>query len=161
MLTSDQIGKLAEYTAAMDLVWPLGRRARALFRATHLGEKHPTVDFLVEILGRRGQVRGFFFVQVKGTTRGSADAVRLPVAISPDEFNRLVEYPAPTYVVVVDVFTGASYIAGAHLPRTSWISSVARDFPLRSDATRIALYREVARFWRTQPTPMLTEFLDV
>jgi hypothetical protein len=115
------------------------------------------VDLLVEALSARGEVRGFFFAQVKGTAQ-SVSGTRLPIGLSPDAFNRLVGYPAPTYLVVADVRMGQSYVVAAHRRRTRWLSSVGRELPLHSDATRIALYREVVGFWTGRRNPRRARF---
>jgi hypothetical protein len=41
---------------------------RPLFRAIHLGDKYPTVDFMVDALDAADYSRGFFFVQVTASS---------------------------------------------------------------------------------------------
>jgi hypothetical protein len=162
-LTTEQIGKLAEYIVSTDLSRPVkGGYDRALFKMTHLGDAYPTIDFLVDILGPEAEARGFFFVQVKGTTQMAPPAGRLPVAIRPDRFNRMVAIPAPTYLVGVDVRSESSYIVAAHRRRSSRVSSITREYPLRSDAVRTGLYQEVESFWRASRRALRhTRFQDV
>ena len=77
-MTADQIGRFAELLAAAAMSRPVGGSyRRPLFRATHLGEKYPTVDLIVDLLGPKDVSRGFFFAQVKGTTAAKATDVRL------------------------------------------------------------------------------------
>src|SRR5215831_15198469 len=73
------------------------------FDAHFLGDKFPTFDFLVELVGA-GQRRPYFFVQVKATREGftTADPPRLRVRVSKSDVRKMVLFRAPTYVVGVD-----------------------------------------------------------
>jgi hypothetical protein len=163
LFTNEQIGRLAESLAEVHLSRPvMGRFRRPLFRPTSLGEKYPTVDFLVDVLGRMDDALGFFFIQVKGTAPRSAGTVRLPVKVSADGFNLLAGIPAPTYLVGVDVIAEASYLIAAHKKRKGRLSSITKAYDLRSDAVRIELYREVLAYWRAnKPLLWRTRFKDV
>ncbi|MBD0320026.1 MAG: DUF4365 domain-containing protein [Gemmatimonadetes bacterium] len=145
--TPDQIGRLAETIATTELAKLVQRPERVLFSPNLMGDKYPGIDLMVDILEAGGVPRGFFFVQVKGTTRGTDAAKRLPIAISRAGYNRLLEFPAPTYLVGVDVRSASSYIVAAQRPREAGVYSITRAYPLASDATRIALHGEVAAFW--------------
>jgi hypothetical protein len=162
-LTTGQIGKLAEYIVSTDLSRPVkSGYDRALFKMTHLGDAYPTIDFLVDILGPGAEPRGFFFVQVKGTAQQASPPGRLPVAIRPDRFNRMVAIPAPTYLIGVDVRSEISYIVAAHHRRSSRVSSITREYPLRNDAVRTGLYQEVESFWTASRHALRhTRFQDV
>lgn len=162
VLTPDQIGSLAELIAATELARFLRSSERVLFRPTPMGDKYPGIDFMVDVLEAGGVPRGFFFVQVKGTTRSMDAAKRLPIAISHAGYNRLLEFPAPTYLVGVDVRSASSYIVAAQRPRDAGVYSITRAYPLASDATRIALHREVAAFWAANGrTRWKTRFHDL
>jgi hypothetical protein len=160
--TNDQIGRLAELIAATDLSRAVkGRYRRPLFRATPLGDKYPTVDFLVDVLGPREESLAFFFVQVKGTASAPASG-RLPVDVSQDRFNRLVRLPVPTYLIGVDVIAETAYLVAAHRRRRDPVASITRDYALRTDAVRIQLYEEVLAFWKVaRPVLQPTRFHDV
>jgi hypothetical protein len=160
VLTSDQIGKRAELWVSLDLSCSVGRGYdRPLFRVAEFGEKHPTVDFLVDALGPDGTSTGFFFVQVKGTTVPSA--TRLGIEVPVDRFNRLVAIPAPTYVIGVDVTAPAAYLVGAYRRRQAKVSSISKAYPLGDDVVIIRLYREVLGYWRqNRPTSPSREFRD-
>jgi hypothetical protein len=162
-LTKDQIGRLGELIAAKDLSRPvMGRFRRPLFRAVSLGDKYPTVDFLVDVLGRREVALRFFFVQVKGTATASTRGTRLPVDVARDCFNLLVRLPAPTYLIGMDVLAEVSYLVAARRPRRTPVSSLTKALCLQDDAVRIALYREVLAFWRAnKPILGQTRFEDV
>jgi hypothetical protein len=162
-LTTEQIGKLAEYIVSTDLSRPVkGGYERALFRMTHLGDAYPTIDFLVDILGPGAEAQGFFFARVKGTVQKASSAGRLPVAMRPDRFNKMVAIPAPTYLIGVDVRSENSYIVAAHDRRSSRVSSITREYPLRNDAVRTGLYQEVESFWKASRRALRhTRFKDV
>jgi len=138
----------------------MGRYRRPLFRATPLGDKYPTVDFLVDVLGSQDVSLGFFFVQVKGTA-GPAAGGRLPVQVSRDRFNLLARLPAPSYLIGVNVSAELSYVVAAHKPTKVHVSSVPKAYCLSDDAVRIVLYKEVLAFWKAN-RPMLqqTKFKD-
>jgi hypothetical protein len=154
---------LAELLAAVDLSRPVrGRYRRALFRATPLGDKYPTVDFLVDILGPDETPLGFFFVQVKGTSSATTKGTRLPIDVPLDRFNLLVRIPTPTYLIGVDIVAEATYLVAAHKPRKTPVSSIAKTHRLRDDHVKIKLYREVHAFWKAnKPILQRTQFKDV
>lgn len=160
--TANVTGQMAERIVWLALSRPVaGRYGRSLFRATFLGDKHPVVDLLVETLGARGEVRGLFFAQVKGTTVARPGTSRIQISISPESFNHLVSYPVPTYVVAVDVVRGKPYITAAHRRRRRWTSGIPTRYSLQDDESMIRLYREVDSFWRgRRRTLTRTEFRD-
>lgn len=162
VLTPDQIGYIAEVATDEDFSTPVQDGQRVLFRVTRLGDKYPTFDFLVDVLGPDHGPRGVFFVQVKGTTRATQATPRIPIAVGADDFNRMVEAPAPSYLVGVDVNRRATYIVAAHSRRRAQVSSITRAFPLGSDAVKLALYDEVAEFWKANGRKLWsTRFRDV
>jgi hypothetical protein len=51
-MTNDHLGRLAEKMTEVELLLPVAKPFdRPLFRPVALGDKHPTADFLVEVLG--------------------------------------------------------------------------------------------------------------
>jgi hypothetical protein len=162
-LTGDQIGSFAELLAMTDLSRPVvGHYRRPLFRVTSLGAKYPTVDFLIDVLDANDDSQGFFFAQVKGTSKYSGAATRLSVDLDVQRFNRLVRVPAPAYLIGVDVNAEASYLVAAYRTRANDVSSITRAFPLADPAVKINLYRAVLAFWRAnKPLLQGTRFKDV
>ena len=69
-MSSDDIGNRGEAVFRVRITDPYGPRKSPLFRAYHLGEKFPTLDFLIELVGLPTGRVAYFFVQVKATTRG-------------------------------------------------------------------------------------------
>ena len=159
--TADQIGSRGELLAALALSRPvLGRYRRPLFEPTHLGAKYPAADFLVDALAASGESVGFFFVQVKATTRTGGQR-RLSLAADRATLERLSRLPIPTHVVGVNLATERAYVAAAFGTRLLRRPSMSTRFPLADDAVRIALYREVSAYW-TAPgrRPTKTRFAD-
>ena len=162
-MTNDQIGRLAELIAAKDLSRAVRRSyRRPLFRATFLGEKYPTVDFIVDVLDHRDRSLAFFFVQVKGTAGANASSGRIPVDVAAERFNLLVRIPAPTFVIGVDVVAETSFLVAAHRSRKSNVSSITKAYCLSDDEVKIKLYEEVLAFWRlNRPILQQSQFKDV
>ncbi len=71
-MSSDDIGNRGEAIFRVRITDPYGPDKTPLFRAYHLVEKFPTLDFLVELIGLPAGRVAYFFVQVKATTRGLA-----------------------------------------------------------------------------------------
>jgi len=134
-----------------------GKSGRPLFRPTYLGDKWPTVDYLVEALGE-GDRGAFFFVQVKSSENANGGAI--PVTVSDETMLRLRAVPAPVYVIGIDDVTESGYILSANGHRGP-LRSVPRTFPLDID-NRERLWREVVDFWheRTDLLPFTSVFQD-
>jgi hypothetical protein len=161
--TSDQLGRYAEAVAWAAFVRPLARGTRApLFRTTYLGDKYPTVDFLVDLVGPTDRPQGFFFVQVKGSASSPPAATRLAIDVPKDRFNALAALAAPTYLIGVDLVAGVPYVVVANRRRRSRVSSISKAFPLTDDSVKVALFREVLAFWKAhKPLLLRTGFKDV
>jgi hypothetical protein len=161
--TSDQIGRFAELFAAAELIRPRDRgRKPPLFRTTHVGDKYPAVDFLVDLVGPNDVSRGFFFLQVKGTTTSNPSSNRLPLDVPRERFNALAAITAPTYLIGVDLVAAESYLVAAYRRRRSRVSSIAKAFRLNDESVRVMLYEEVLAFWMAnKPLLLRTRFKDV
>lgn len=161
-ITNEQIGRLAQLIAATDFSLEVGAPFnRPLFRAVALGDKYPVADLLVDTLDASDRPTGFFLVQVKGTRATQPHAPRLPIDVPLERFNQLVRLPLPAYLVAVDVALGRSFLVGASRRRKRAVASVAKEFPLRQDSVKIALYRELMGYWATREGPRHTsEFHD-
>lgn len=134
-----------------------GRSGRPLFRPTYLGDKWPTVDYLVEALGD-GDRGAFCFVQVKSSENANGGAI--PVTIGNEMLLRLRGVPAPAYIIGIDDVTESGYILSVNGHRGA-LRSVPRTFPLDLD-NRERLWREVVGFWheRTDLLPFTSVFQD-
>ena len=68
--TPDQIGRFGELIVELMFSRTVrGKYQRPLFRPIFLGEKYPSVDYFVDVLDESCDAAGFFFVQVRSTTR--------------------------------------------------------------------------------------------
>src|SRR4051812_18901090 len=112
MAVSDDIGARGEALFFIMITRFCGRR-RPFFRPHFLGEKFVTLDYMVELIDA-GSATPFFFIQVKTTTqayvRDRMGNQRLKIHVSRADMQRLVAYPAPTYVVGIDEIEEIGYI---------------------------------------------------
>jgi hypothetical protein len=118
---------------------------RPLFRPSHLGDRWPTVDYYVELLGVRG-FTPFFFVQVKSTTAPlSTEAAAIPIKVSKDKCDRLYRIPGPTYLGGVHEPSGRAFIRSLHQkPRSGYLVNnpgrqAAQDAPRRRVSARAVM----------------------
>jgi hypothetical protein len=147
MTVSDDIGARGEALFFIMLTRFCGRR-RPFFRPHFLGEKFVTLDYIVELTDA-GSTTPFFFVQVKTTTQGyvhdRTGNKRLKVHVSHTDMQRLIFYPAPTYVVGIDEIAEIGYIVSANYGSPTRIASLPTTFPLDCDNLE-RLWHEVKAF---------------
>jgi hypothetical protein len=132
-----------------------------IFRPQFLGDKWPYVDFIVELVVKKGTPVPYFFVQVK-TTRGgyTKEEKRLKVRVSKELVCGLAYYPAPTYVVGIDEIDEQGYIVSANGENLASISSLSTAFPVNQH-NREVLWQEVKGFWSAyQPFTIASKFVD-
>jgi hypothetical protein len=129
------------------LMTDLCGRDDPFFRPRFLGDKYPTFDYIVEVVDRPEY---FFFVQVKGTTLGyTVEEHRLRVQVTQDDIDRMIAYPAPTYVVGIDVDAiGVGFLLSVNEPRDNVASLTTR---FRIDCGVLEQLRdEVIDFWSSR-----------
>src|SRR3954452_16798547 len=104
MPTRDDIGNRGEAVFRVRVTEPYGPGGNPLFRPYHLGEKFPTLDFLVELVGLPAGRVGYFFAQVKATRQGLSKRppVCLKVRVPQGDINRMLVYPGPTCLIGID-----------------------------------------------------------
>ncbi|CAN5704806.1 hypothetical protein BH23PLA1_BH23PLA1_44780 [soil metagenome] len=148
MTATDDIGLRGESIFVVRITEPCGPDQSPLFRPHFLGEKFPTLDHLVELVGLEGR-SAYFFAQVKTTTRGctTTPPQRLRVSVSQVDINRMLVYPAPTYVIGIDERTEQAYIGSVNGIALGRIASLPTTYPLNSANLQV-LWSEVERFWR-------------
>lgn len=148
MAVNDDIGSRGEALFFIMLTRFCGRR-RPFFRPHFLGEKFVTLDYIVELIDA-GSATPFFFVQVKTTTQGylrdRKGNQRLKVQVARADMQRLISYPAPTYVVGIDEVEEVGYLVSANHGSPRHISSLPTLFPLDCDNLE-RLWYEVKEFW--------------
>lgn len=118
------------------------------FRPQFLGDKYPTLDFFVELVGIHHGPTPFFLVQAKTTTRKrTARKGNLPIQVNTRDMARLMRYPAPTYILGVDDPTEVGYLLAVTAGGPTSISNLPTRYPLSDTAILAALYDEVVQFW--------------
>jgi hypothetical protein len=122
-------------------------RPQPIFRPQFLGDKWPTVDFVVELTNYPGRLIPYFFVQVKTTQQGyTKKNNRLKVQISSHDLQRLALFPAPTYLIGVDELNEQAYIVSANGESTRSVATISTRFPLNREIQDV-LWQEVIDFW--------------
>jgi hypothetical protein len=142
----EDIGERGQWLFSLFMTNLCGRND-PLFRPRFLGDKYPTFDYIVEVVDRPSY---FFFVQVKGTTQGYTEKERrLRVQVTQDDIDRMVAYPAPTYVVGIDVNEiGVGFLLSVNEPRDN-VASLTTQF--RIDCGVLEQLRdEVIGFWSSR-----------
>jgi hypothetical protein len=120
---------------------------QSLFRPQFLGDKWPTLDFIVELVNYPGQIIPYFFVQVKTTRRGYTNNNRLRLHVHKDDILRLSKFPAPTYLVGIDDIKEIGYIVSANGEYQKTVSNISTQFSLIHTNTQELLWQEVKDFW--------------
>jgi hypothetical protein len=122
-------------------------KGKPYFAAQFLGDKFPTFDFLVELVGG-GDRRPYFFVQVKTTRAGMTTTAfpRLRVGVKKSDVRKMVKFQAPTYVIGIDEPKGEAYIVAVYGKMSNGFSSMSTQHPL-NPATLQLLWKEVKEYW--------------
>ncbi|MBI4902576.1 MAG: hypothetical protein HY820_03010 [Acidobacteria bacterium] len=117
-----------------------------LFSPTHLGEKWPAVDYCVELTTLPGK-RPFFFVQAKATA-ATAPHNSLRISSTREDVARLLEIPAPTYILGVHEPSKRVFIRSVHDGvAVKAITQIPATHELTSSNLKM-LHDEVVRFWK-------------
>jgi hypothetical protein len=145
----DFIGDRGQSIAHMRLTELCRKNAMPYFDAHFLGDKCPTFDFLVELIGA-GKRRPYFFVQVKATREGYTSTNRLRVKVSREDVRKMVLFRAPTYVVGVDEPGERAHIIAVFGGMNKAISSLSTRHPLNPTTLKL-LWEEVRDYWKGHP----------
>jgi Domain of unknown function (DUF4365) len=149
MGNADIIGGRGESIAFICLT-KIGREDDLPYFWPHfLGEKCATFDFLVELVDA-GDKTPFFFVQVKTTRKElTKKEQRLVVGVSAQDVRRMVDFPAPTYVVGVHEDLVRAFVVSVHGEMNEPIASISTGHELNHDTLK-RLWEEVRAFWQTR-----------
>jgi len=115
-----------------------------IFRASPLGEKWPTSDFYIELIGPKEHF--YFIVQVKSTDEGINGANKLKINSPKDKLHKLNEYYCPTYIAGVDVKTEKVYLFPINTKKRKGVSGIPISHELDS-VKRKKLFEDVKSFW--------------
>jgi len=113
-------------------------------RPRHLGEKWPSSDFYIELIGPKEHF--FFIVQVKSTSRGLDKKGNLKVKMTKKKLRELNAYYCPTYLAGVDVNTNAVYLIAVNKDKRKDVSKLPTKFIL-DKSNRTKLFDDVKSFW--------------
>ena len=147
MPSNDDMGSRGEAIFFVRITQPIGPQREPLFRPHFLGEKFPTFDYFIELIDS-GAKPSYFFAQVKTTSRGYTAGVpkRLKVEVTQEDVDRMLVYPAPTYVIGIDQGSEQAFIASVNGESADHIASLPTTYPLDSGNLQ-RLWREVRGFW--------------
>lgn len=115
-----------------------------LFRPRHLGEKWPSSDFYVELIGPKEHF--FFIVQVKSTSQGLDKSGNLKVKATSKKIKELNSYYCPTYLAGVDVNNSNVFLIPINKAKRKDLNKLPTTFQLNS-ANRQLLFDDVKDFW--------------
>jgi hypothetical protein len=160
MPSTDDIGTRGEAIFIVRITDPSGPGREPYFRPHFLGEKFPTLDYLVELVGLTGRM-AFFFVQVKTTRQGLTrkPPARLKIKVEQADVDRMVVYPAPTYVVGIDERNEQAYIASVNRAGHQGMSSLLTIHPMNASNLQL-LWKEVERYWRRKDMVLKTSSFE-
>jgi hypothetical protein len=151
-LDRDALGSRGEGLSTTLLTRFFGRN-QPYFRPQFLGDKHPTIDLFVELVGANGPFTPYFLAQVKLTTLDFVGpAAKLPVRVTPTKMAMLVKYPAPTYVIGIKDPEETGFIVAALPNGPRSIARMVTTHPLALEQTLSDLYDEVEQFWQNNVT---------
>lgn len=144
-LTADDIGNRGQaifYALMTDFAPP----NQPIFRPHPLGDKFPTLDYHVELIGSKKRGR-YFFAQIKATTLGyTVRERRLRISVSKTDIQRMLVFPAPTYLFGIDERQKVGFISSINEGSARAVNGLSTRFPINSANLRI-LWAEVDRFW--------------
>ncbi len=141
----DYIGKWGEQLFG-GLIMDYFGRDMPYFDPLYTDGVFETLDYYVELVG--APARYHFWVSVKSTNKGYTKVRgqrRLTVQVNREDVDRLVSFPAPTYVVGIYPFHREAYILSVNEPRGP-INHLTTAYPL-NQANMERLWEEVHGFW--------------
>jgi hypothetical protein len=143
----DYIGKRGEAIATERLMDFCGNPI-PYFDPHFLGEKCPTYDLLVELVGA-GHSSPYFLAQVKATGQGyTQGGVELKVAVKAKDVQKMVGCPIPTYIIGIDEPAAKAFIVSVHGPLSKRVSTIPTSYPLDPGNLK-RLWDEVKAYWTT------------
>lgn len=146
VVEADDIGERGQAVFYLLMTQIAPGRSDPYFRPRFLGDKFPTFDFLVELVGAESR---FFFAQVRATRQGYRPATggdRLRVNVSRDDALRMAACPVPAHVVGIDEPQEVGYLLSLNEPRRTGLGGLPTRH--RVDCQNLArLWQEVRQFW--------------
>ena len=153
-MAADDVGERGQWLFCLLMTQVCPGRNEAYFRPRFLGDKYPTFDYLVELVGSEAH---FFFVQVKSTRQGyrhGGGTKRLRVNVDREDVQRMVAAPVPAYVVGIDEPQEVGYLLSMNEPRQTGLGGLpARHLLDCGNLPR--LWQEVRDFWASRDMMLL------
>lgn len=146
MSPKDHLGKRGESIAFVRLTEVCQANDLPYFLPHFLGDKAPLFDALVELVDA-GKSTPLFFAQVKSTREGYQANGRLKVEVAKEDVEKMVKYPAPTYVIGVDEKQEKAYVVAVLGDMETKISSLSTAHPLNCGTLKM-LWEEVRDYWK-------------
>jgi hypothetical protein len=149
VVAADDVGDRGQWLFCLLLTQICPGRTEPFFRPRFLGDKYPTFDYLVELVGNEAY---FFFVQVKSTRQGYRQGHRtrrLRVNVDRGDVQRMVASPIPAYVVGIDEQQEVAYLLSMNEPRQTGLGGLPARHRLNCDNLE-RLWQEVRNFWASR-----------
>ena len=148
-MAADDIGDRGQWLFCLLLTQICPGRNEPYFRPRYLGDKYPTFDYLVELVGSEAY---FFFAQVRATRQGyrkGGGPRRLRVNVSWEDVQRMIASPVPAYVVGIDEPQEVGYLLSMNEPRQAGLGGLPARHPLDCGNLKW-LWQEVRNFWASR-----------
>jgi hypothetical protein len=148
-VAADDIGDRGQWLFCLLVTQICPGRNEPFFRPRFLGDKFPTFDYLMELVGSEAY---FFFVQVKTTQQGyrqGKGARRLRENVGREDVQRMVASPVPGYLVGIDEVQGVAYLLSMNEPRKAGLGGLPA-IHLLDCGNLQRLWQEVQDFWASR-----------
>ncbi|HEV3083308.1 MAG TPA: hypothetical protein VGY66_26220 [Gemmataceae bacterium] len=148
-MAADDIGDRGQWLFCLLMTQICPARDEPYFRPRFLGDKYPTFDYLVELVGSEAY---FFFVQVTSTRQGlrqGSGERRLRVNVNRKVVQRMVASPIPTYIVGIDEPREVGYLLSMNEPRQAGLGGLPARHLLDCGNLK-RLWHEVQNFWASR-----------
>jgi hypothetical protein len=145
-VAADDTGDRGQWLFCLLLTQVCPGRSEPYFRPRFLGDKFPTFDYFVELVGSEAY---FFFAQVRATRRGYRSGHRtrrLRVNVSREDARRMAASPVPAYIVGMDEPREVGYLLSMNEPRRAGLGGLPTRHRLSCGNLR-RLWHEVRDFW--------------
>jgi hypothetical protein len=145
----DDIGDRGQWLFCLLMTQICRGRNEPFFRPRFLGDKYPTFDYLVELVGSEEY---FFFVQVRSTRQGyrkGSGTSRLRVNVGREDVQKMFASPIPAYVVGIDEPQELGFVLSMNEPRQAGLGGLPTTHPLDCRNLR-RLWQEVQAFWTSR-----------
>jgi len=153
----NRIGKRAENIFSVLIGKYISNKDCHLLYPEFLGDKYPSVDFIVD-LEKYDKSKAFFFVSVRSTRNGySQKEHNLKVQFPKDDLDELKKMPVPTYLVGIDEKDEKGFILSVQGINEPNLSSLTTQFPINEQNIEI-LWSEVKSYWDSSNE--LTQFVS-